>query len=220
MQIIDLTHEIKEGMPCFGARWHNPVKFEKMGTIEEVGRNTTKIIIGSHCGTHIDSPNHFIENGLTIDKIELNKLIGDVSIYNFTNLKMNECVTLEMLKKLNITEKVIFNFNWAEKFYISSQEFYNNYPYFSDEAIDYLIKKGVKLVGMDTPSPDDSRIKPLSIEDSKAHKKFLSKGVILIEYLNNLNSIVDNAGWKIIAMPLKLKNCDGSSARVCLIKEI
>lgn len=218
MQIIDLTHEIKEDMPCFGAAWHCPFTIEQMGTVDTVGRNTSKITIGSHCGTHIDSPRHFIKNGRTIDKIDLEELVGDVSIYDFTNLKENDCITVEMLKKLKITERVIFNFNWADKFYDSAQKFYNNYPYFSDDSADYLIQNGVKLVGMDTPSPDDSRIKLGSIEDSKIHKKFLSNNIILIEYLNNLNSIKDLNNWKIVAMPLKLKNCDGSSARVCIIK--
>ena len=220
MEIIDLTHEISEEMPCFGAKWHNPVKLERMGTIDSVGRNTTKITIGSHCGTHIDSPNHFIKEGRTIDKISLNELIGDVSIYDFSFLKENDSLTTEMLKNLTITEKVIFNFNWAHNFYISKEKFYHNYPYFSDEAVNYLIEKGVKLVGMDTPSPDDSRIKLGSLEDSKAHKKFLSNGIILIEYLNNLNLVKDKEGWKVFAFPMKIKNCDGASARVCLFKEI
>lgn len=217
MQIIDLTHEIKEGMPCFGAHWHCSPKLEQMGTVESVGRNTSQIIMGSHCGTHIDSPRHFFDDARTIDMIELTELIGEVSIYDFSSLKENECVTVEMLKKLKLTEKVIFNFNWADKYV--DKGFYSGYPYFSDLACDYLIDNGVKLIGMDTPSPDDSRIKLGSKEDSKAHKKFLSNGVILIEYLNNLNKIKDYEGWKIVALPLKLSNCDGSSARVCIIKE-
>lgn len=219
MKIIDLTHEINPDMPTFGAKWHCKTVLEQMGTVDTVGRNTTKITFGSHCGTHIDSPAHFIKNGKTIDELKLCDLIGEVNILDFSYLKENECVTVEMLENTEIKPRVIFNFGWSKNFYKSAKEFYNNYPYFSDDAIDYLIAKGVKLVGMDTPSPDDSRIKLGSLDDSKAHKKFLSNGVILIEYLNNLEEIDCLKGWKLIAMPLKLKNCDGSSARVCLIRE-
>lgn len=216
MKIIDLTHDIYPGMPCFGAKWHCGTEMIQMGTIDEVGRNTTKLILGSHCGTHIDSPAHFVKNGMTIDRISLNNLVGDVTIVKM-NLSNNQAVTSDMLEKINIGEKVIFNFNWANKF--NSSDFYSDYPFFSDEACDYLISKGVKLVGMDTPSPDDSRIKLGSAEDSKIHKKFLSNGIILVEYLNNLNIIDDNKGWKLIALPMKLRNCDGAPARVCLIKD-
>lgn len=216
MQIIDLTHSIENNMPHFGAAWHCATSLEQMGKIESVGRNTTKVTVGSHCGTHIDAPAHFIKNGRTIDEIELLELIGKVSIFDFSHLEENECINIDMVKELKITEKVIFNFGWAKNF--KTDKFYKNYPYFSDEAADYLIQNRVKLIGMDTPSPDDSRIKLGSDEDSKIHKKFLSNGIILVEYLNNLDKIKDFNGWNLIAFPLKLKNGDGSSARVCIYK--
>lgn len=217
MQIFDLTHSIENDMPCFNAPWHNQTSLRQMGKIDKVGRCTTNINIGSHCGTHIDAPAHFIKKGRTIDEIELSELMGNVSIFDFSKLKENECITVDMLKKLKLSEKVIFYFNWAK--YFKTDKFYKNYPYFSDEAGDYIIEQNVKLIGIDTPSPDDSRIKMGSAEDSKIHKKFLSNNIILIEYLNNLDKIDEFTNWKLIAFPLKLKNCDGSSARVCIYKE-
>lgn len=216
MQVIDLTHLIESDMPHFGAAWHCATSLEQMGEIEKVGRNTTKIMFGSHCGTHMDAPAHFIKGGKTIDEIELSELMGEVSIFDFSSLKENECITVEMLKAKKITDKIIFNFGWAKNF--KTDKFYKNYPYFSDEAADYLVQKGVKLIGMDTPSPDDSKIKLGSLEDSRIHKKFLSNEIILVEYLNNLDKIKDFNGWNLVAFPLKLKNGDGSSARVCIYK--
>lgn len=216
MQIIDLTHSIENGMPHFNAPWHSQTTLEQMGSIDNVGRNTTNLNIGSHCGTHIDAPAHFIEGGRTIDEIKLSELMGPVSIFDFSFLQENECITLDMLKNIKLSEKVIFYFNWAK--YFKTDKFYKNYPYFSDEAADYLVECKVKLIGMDTPSPDDSRIKMGSEDDSKIHKKFLNKNIILIEYLNNLAGIQNFNDWNLIAFPLKLKKCDGSSARVCIYK--
>ena len=216
MEVIDLTHEIKELMPRFGAKWHCKTVIEQMGKIKEVGRNTKKLTFGSHCGTHIDSPNHFTENGETIDKIGLETFIGDVQIFDFSDLRENETVYTASLNGKIKCKKVIFYFNWAKHF--KDEKFYKNYPFFSDDAAQYLIDRGVKLVGMDTPSPDDSRIRPGSREDSKVHKMFLKNKVILMEYLNipKLNSF---DGWKLIAMPLKIKDCDGSPARICIYKD-
>lgn len=216
MEVIDLTHEIKESMPCFGAKWHCKANIEQMGKIIEVGRNTKKLSFGSHCGTHIDSPNHFIENGKTIDKIALETLVGDVQIFDFSGLRENETVDAVSLEGKIRYKKVIFYFNWAKHF--KDERFYKNYPFFSDDAARYLINQGVKLIGMDTPSPDDSRIKPGSSEDSKIHKMFLENEVILMEYLN-IPRLKSFNGWKLIAMPLKIKDCDGSPARICIYKD-
>ena len=217
MKIIDLSHSIKNNMPCFGAKWHITTLLEQMGTIKEVGRNTTKLVLGSHAGTHIDSPAHFIQDGRTIDQIPLEELVGKVTIVDFSHLKENHPIEPQMLSGIDITSKMIFYFDWAKKF--KNADFYKNYPYFTQKTADFLIKNGVKLIGMDTPSPDDSRTKLGSEEDSIIHKKFLQNNVILIEYLNNLDQITDFEGWTLVAMPLKLENCDGSPARIFIYKE-
>ncbi len=216
MQVIDLTHTIENDMSFFNAPWHCKTDLMQMGTIDKVGRNTTKLTFGSHCGTHMDAPAHFIKDGRTIDEISLEELIGKVNILDFSHLEENQCVTVEMLEKIDLSEKVIFNFGWTKNFNID--KFYKDYPYFSYEAADYLVEKCVKLIGMDTPSPDDSRIKLGSSEDSRIHKKFLSNNIILVEYLN-LDKVKDYNGWNLIAFPLKLKGCDGASARVCIYKD-
>ena len=52
-EIIDLTYNINEDMITYPTPWHPKVEIERLGKIEEVGRNTRKIIIGTHTGTHI-----------------------------------------------------------------------------------------------------------------------------------------------------------------------
>ncbi len=66
MNIIDLTHAMEQGLPCFHADWHTAFSSETLGTIESVGRNTKKLTLGSHTGTHMDAPRHFIPDGITI----------------------------------------------------------------------------------------------------------------------------------------------------------
>ena len=222
MQIIDLSHNIEEGMLTFCAPWHSIVSITQLGRLDVEGRRTSLISVGSHTGTHIDAPLHFIKNGKSIDQIPLKKLIGDVSIIDLSSLKENEVVSYEILKTFNFGKKVIFNFGWAK--YWNTRKFYKNYPYFSKDAAQYLVDFGVELVGMDTASPDDSRIvlsgENLGSElDSPIHKLFLKNQIVILEYLANLDAIDDEKNWKLIAMPLKLKGCDGSPARICIYKE-
>ncbi|HHT9128874.1 MAG TPA: cyclase family protein, partial [Candidatus Wujingus californicus] len=59
--------------------------------------NVSELKFGSHCGTHIDAPYHFEENGIKIDQIPLDYLIGDVTVFNIKN---KEKIDLEDIKSL------------------------------------------------------------------------------------------------------------------------
>lgn len=216
MPLIDLTYTIKEDMLTFNAPWHSSVSINQMGTINHEGRETKKITLGTHTGTHIDAPLHFIGNGLSIDEIPLEKLFGNVSIIDYSFLKQNEPVTKAMLEEIDVKKRMIFKFGWGK--YWNTGQFYQDYPYFTKKAAKYLISSGIELIAMDTPSPDDSHLKMGSERDSEVHKKFLKNGVVILEYLANLDKLNNFDGWKIIAMPLKIKNADGSPARVLIYK--
>ena len=104
LEIIDLTYLIEEGMPKFDAHWHPHVKIEQLGKLDVEGRESRKVILGTHTGTHVDAPLHFILNGISIDKIPLEQLNGPVSILDFSQLAEGQEITKEMLTKKNITK--------------------------------------------------------------------------------------------------------------------
>jgi arylformamidase len=221
MEIIDLTYPIEESMITFPAAWHSIVEITQMGHREFEGRQTRKITFGSHTGTHMDAPLHFFKEGQSIDNIPLVSLVGPTSIIDFSHLKQNEPVTVSMLKNISCTERIIFKFGWGK--YWNSMKFYKGYPYISLEAATYLIDHGVKLIALDTPSPDDSRIKlddkTRGTEiDSPVHKILLQSNVIIVEYLANMDEITDYENWRIIVMPLKIKGSDGSPVRACIFR--
>jgi arylformamidase len=214
--IIDLTLPIEDKMPTFQASWHTKVSVSQLGYIQTVGRETRELSLGSHTGTHIDAPLHFFSGGSSVDTIPLSALTGSVSIIDFSCLRKNQAITAEILKGIEITEKMIFYYNWSR--YWKTDQYYRDYPFLTVESSQYLISEGVTLLGMDTPSPDDSRIALGSKDDSMVHKAFLSHGVVLVEYLANLDSLPDFKGWDIIALPMKIKGCDGAPARVCVCR--
>ena len=76
----------------------------------------------------------------------------------------------------------------------------------------------LKSLSPSSASPDDSKIKLGSKDDSKIHKIFLKNNVILVEYLANLDKVNFNLDWKISVNPLKIKNADGSPARVYIFR--
>jgi len=215
VNIVDLTHKIHNGMISFDAPWHISTKIRDQGAIEEVGRNTKSIEFGSHAGTHIDAALHFVKGGQSIDQLPLEKLIGPVTIVDFSHLSYDGCVGLSDVKNLRVSRRMIFRFGWAQ--YWNTPRFYRDWPYFSQEAAHYLVDSGLQVLGLDTPSPDNSKTPLLSEEDSVIHKIFLSSGVTLIEYLGNLERVDMTKQWILCAMPLPIQNGDGSPCRVCLI---
>lgn len=100
------------------------------------------------------------------------------------------------------------------------KEYYKDFPFFSIEAAEYLVKSGIKLIALDTPSPDSGQnIKLGGKYDSPVHKLFLENEIIIIEYLTNTDKINCDKKLKIVALPLKLKGIDGSPARVIIMEE-
>jgi len=217
MIIIDITYDINEHTKLFSAPWHSKFNIKQLGKIDTVGRETRQITIGTHTATHVDAPLHFIKQGLTVDKIPIEILVGKVTIIDFSFLNEDTKITVDMVKDIEVTERMIFNFGWGK--YWGTEKFYKNYPHFSEEAALYLIANGLKLLGMDTCSPDDSCIKFGSEEDSKIHKMFLKKNIFILEYLAGLNTLNDLNNWNISAAPIKITGADGFPVRAYLFKE-
>jgi arylformamidase len=213
--VIDLTHLTHDGMITFDAPWHAETQIQQLGKIAQHGRNTSVFILGSHTGTHIDAAAHFETNGATIDEISLDKLIGEVQILDFTSLPEHYCLEAADLVGMKLSERVLFCFGWSRHW--NTELFYKDYPYFGKSAAQALIDGGVKVIGMDTPSPDDSRTMLNSAEDSAIHKLLLSNDVTLIEYLNNLDVALTAPNRFLCALPLLVKDADGAPARVCLL---
>lgn len=209
-KIIDLTYMINNEMITYPTPWHPKVFVERLGKIEEVGRNTCKITLGTHTGTHIDAPLHFIENGKSIEKIPLDKIVGQVTIVDFSHFQKNQPIEKEVLQKIKITKRMIFRFGWEK--YWNKNEFYKDHPFFTEEAANYLVSMGVELLGYDTPSPDSSITN--NYIDSPIHKIFLGNGIVLLEYLANLDKLENLENWNIVVAPMKIEGSDGSPSRV------
>jgi len=81
-RIIDLSFGIYPEMPDFISNLR--VGFVTVATIESVGYNSTKITMCSHSGTHIDAPSHFIENGLAVDRLPLDRCVGKAVVVDMS----------------------------------------------------------------------------------------------------------------------------------------
>ena len=168
--------------------------------------NVSELKFGSHCGTHIDAPYHFEESGITIDHIPLDSLIGNATVFDIKN---KEKIDLDDLKSLELQNCKRVIFKTRNSICWKFSEFKKDFVYITKEAAKYLADSNVKLVGIDSLSVDK-----FDNIYADAHHILLGKGIIIIEGLD-LNNV--KAGeYELIALPLKIKDGDGSPARVVL----
>ncbi len=99
---VDLTHELANGMPSYPG---DPVpSFRRTATIEKDGVNVSMLEMGSHCGTHMDAPSHFVSGGTPIDQIPVKHLIGEAVVGDFSFKKRGSGITSEDIKKVLLND--------------------------------------------------------------------------------------------------------------------
>lgn len=216
MKIIDVSLTIDNDCMTCQVPWHETVAIERLGKLNEVGRNTSKFRLGSHTATHMDAPSHFFEGTKNIDELDLEVCIGPVTCVDLRHKKANDVVRLQDIEHIQVTERMLFVFGWYQ--WWKTAEYYKGFPYFEEEAVKYLLDNGMKLMAMDTPSPDTVAAIEKK-DDSPMHKLLLAEEVIIVEYLTNTNQIDFSKKYEIMALPLKIAGADGSPARVVL-KEV
>ena len=219
--IIDLSHivdssvAIYPGDPEFSSCPHL--------TLSADGVNVSRISLGSHTGTHVDAPYHFIEDGKKIDEIPLSTFVGPAVVVDLTaqelgrELREREAIQWADLQKyedaMRATKDAILllRTDWSK--YWSTPRYFDH-PYVSVEAARRIVESGIRLVGIDTLSPDETILD--EVEAAKHpyafHKIVLGAGVVIAENLTNLDAIQDGQ-WAVSLVPLKLGGCDGSPVR-------
>lgn len=215
--IIDLTMPLREGMMTFPVAWHPVVEVTQLGRFHVEGRETRRVSLGTHTGTHVDAPLHFIKGGAPVNQIPLDACYGPARVLDFTDLADKAEITLEMLKArvgTPVPPRLLFRFDWEHR--LDSLAYYSDHPYLSEDACQWMVDQGVRLIGLDAPMPDDPRNGRGSEKDSPNHVILLSAGVVILEYLVNLSQIP--AGDFILsALPILIDGADGAPVRAVAI---
>ncbi|MBP2447306.1 cyclase family protein [Rhizobium leguminosarum] len=217
--IIDLTMTLREGIMTFPVHWHPVVEITQLGRFEVEGRETRKIVLGTHTGTHVDAPRHFVPKGATIENTDLDIYYGPARVLDFTDLPDKTEITREMLVERigrDFPPRILFRYDWERR--LDSLKYYTDHPYLSEQACEWMVENGIRLVGLDAPMPDDPRNGRGSDRDSPNHTILLRAGVAILEYLVNLSQIPAK-DFILSALPLKIEEGDGAPVRAIAIVE-
>jgi kynurenine formamidase len=204
---IDLTHRIEPGMVVFPG--DPQPEFREIMTLGKDICTVQSIKFNNHIGTHLDAPSHFVDNGMTVDQIPLDTLMGKAIILDFTDKGENGLIRRKDLEKhhhiLDTRVRVLLKTGWDENF--TSPAYYEDFPCITLEAAEFLVARKIRLLGMDTPSPS-----PLDEPDQAIHKTLLGAGIIIVESLKNLTAIHTNE-CELIILPLPIKDFSGTPCR-------
>lgn len=213
-RIIDLTYRLEMGMVTLPWPHHPITEMVQTGRISVEGSMSHKVTFGTHTGTHLDSPCHMLDKAHpTIDEIPVERLMGKAKLMRLEKGK-DEIITAEDLKNHKIKpepgDRLLICTGWGQHW--NKGQFYRNFPTFSLEAVEFLVECKVKLLGMDTPSPDSPLIPVDSPMRNRMHKTLMHGDVLIIETLANLDDIPADE-FDFIALPLKAKGLDGFPVR-------
>jgi len=209
MKTYDISLTVFPGMTV----WPDDpqVVLERISKLEE-GRNSngSRMAMSVHTGTHVDAPYHFLKDGSTVEKMPLKVLIGRAYVIHLSDDV--DLITPKELEDAEIpprTRRVLIRTRNSKIWQKDLRTFHKDYVGISGEGAEYLVKRGVKLIGVDYLS-----VAPFK-NTRPTHLALLKAGVVIVEGLNL--SQVSHGRYNLICLPLKLEGSDGAPARAVLI---
>ena len=170
--------------------------------------NINKLCMGSHTGTHVDAPQHFVDGGETVDRLPLDVLIGPALVVDVDAAEA--AISRLDLERAGIEGMDRLLLKTRNSMLWELPGFESDYVALDDSAADYLVEMGIRLVGIDYLSVERFKSKSFHV-----HHSLLGAGVILLEGIDLTG--VDPGVYDLVCLPLKVRDGDGAPARAVLI---
>ena len=157
--------------------------------------NLTAFSMCAHNGTHVDAPFHFLADGNTIEKIDLDSFVGDCYVARHEgNVTADDAADiLEKARTAGAPERILI----AGKATVMT------------EAAQVFAKAKIKLIGNEsqTVGPEDA--------PKEVHLILLGASIVLLEGI--VLTDVAEGKYFLSAAPLNLAGCDGAPCRAFLV---
>lgn len=170
-----------------------------------------------HLGAHADAPSHYGADAPTIERCALDVYVGPCQVMH-AKVPRATRVTPEMLstdikrRRMGTADQLAARVLIATGTYPDPTSFNEDFAALSPDLIDSLHEKGVRLIGIDTPSVD-----LFTSKDLPTHKRFLAHDMAILEGL--VLRDVPGGLYELIALPLKLVGFDASPVRAVLLEK-
>ncbi len=169
--------------------------------------NLSLLTMGSHTGTHVDAPYHFIADGARLGQVAMNRMVGEALVADLRGRASIDAAALRdvPLRRGDILLCLTDNSaKWAQPV------FQRDFTYITKDAADVLVEAGVRAVGIDYLS-----IEQFGSPDFPVHHRLLGADVFVIEGLD-LGAVTPGR-YTLVCLPLKFPELDGAPARAVLL---
>ena len=200
MKIYDVTVPISGETPVYEGDPAVDIKL-KLSLEDGDNANVSQICMGVHTGTHVDSPNHFIQGTKKVVDLDLGTLIGECEVVETDADVM--AIDVEHVSAID-SERVLFKTRNSEFWNDLGQGFRKDFTYITPEAGRVLAEK-TKLVGIDYLS-----VEAFDAKSPETHVALLEKDVIILEGLDLRE--VPAGTYELICLPLKIAGGAGDGA--------
>lgn len=198
-KFIDLSHSIEDNMPVYPGDTKTNLFQTKYVRVHQY--NDHRLDMSMHSGTHIDSPLHFMDSNEYISELSLESFMAEGCILDVRNqavIRMKAAY-----EKVIQDYSIVLLYTGQDKIY-GTKEYYEEHPCVDIELCKFLLRKNIKMLGMDLPSPDHY---PFQI-----HQLLFENKINIMENLTNLEKLLHVESFEVIAFPLKIK-ADSSMTR-------
>jgi arylformamidase len=202
VSLIDVSVTIRPRMPIYEGDPGVDIALARSIERGDVA-NVSRVELGAHTGTHVDAPRHFIPDGPGADQLRLESFIGPCVVADATAAAGR--IDGDLIDSLELdpgTRRVLLK--TANSRLWERESFSADFTRLDASGADALVRRGVRLVGIDY----------LSIGDAVTHSTLLDRGIGVIEGLDLRP--VDPGGYFLVCLPLKIADCDGAPARAVL----
>lgn len=169
---------------------------------EQDGYCNHQLSINMHAGTHIDGPMHLIKSDTYLSEIALDTFVGQGVVLDVSGT--SEIDYKESYEQL-VPESCILLLHTGYSQYFGQDRYFSNHPALTEAFAQFLIRKKIKMVGLDMPSPDHF---PFDI-----HKMLFEHKILIAENLINVEQLLHMPTFEVIALPLLIR-ADSAMARI------
>jgi len=223
-QIIDLSQEIFQGMGVYPGHlktviWEHASHEETRSRFEGgFSFQSWGIMLCDHGPTHVDAISHLDPRpeAPTIDRMPLETFFGPGTCIDVSHKVPHSYITADDLTAASEGADlqpgdVLLLYTATYDRYYGKPEYTNQYPGLDESGASWLLERGVKIFGVDSPSPDNpiSRTYPV-------HMMCRERGMTHYENLCNLDQLVGRR-FTFLGLPLRIRGGTGSPVRAVAI---
>jgi arylformamidase len=174
--------------------------------------NVSEIRLGSHTGTHVDPPFHFLDDGTTAEDLPLDVMMGESMVADLRGspgpIGPAELAGLSLREE---TTRLLLRTDNSALWTADPHAFPDEYVCLSPEGARWLVDHGIGLIGIDFLS-----IEARGAPGHPTHRTLLEAGVVILEGLDL--SDVEPGEYTLVCFPLKIAGGDGAPARAVLLE--